>query len=133
MSDSNLQELEAAAKSAASRSYSPYSHFAVGAAVRTADGRIFSGANIENASLGLTNCAERTAIFTAIFDGASEITDVVIYTPTAQPASPCGACRQVIREFGPKARCVSVCDSDQRLDTSLEALLPHSFGPEHLA
>lgn len=132
MSDSNLQELEVAAKEAARHSYSPYSHFAVGAAVLTADGRIFTGANIENASFGLTNCAERTAIFKAIFEGASEITHVVIYTPTHAPASPCGACRQVIREFGKNAQCVSFCDSDERLETTLEALLPHSFGPEFL-
>ena len=133
MSDHTLQEmLEATAKQAAQTSYSPYSHFAVGAAILTSDGRIFAGANIENASFGLTNCAERTAIFKAVFDGATEITDVVIYTPTQHPASPCGACRQVIREFGKHANCVSFCDTDERLETTLEELLPHSFGPEYL-
>ena len=133
MSDPTLlQQLEILDKEAAARSYSPYSHFPVGAAIRTADGRIFTGANIENASFGLTNCAERTAIFKAVFDGATEITDVVIYTPTQHPASPCGACRQVIREFGKHANCVSFCDTDERLETTLEELLPHSFGPEYL-
>lgn len=134
MSDHTLQEkLEATAKQAANTSYSPYSHFAVGAAILTSDGRIFAGANIENASFGLTNCAERTAIFKAISEGATEITQVVVYTPTGEPTTPCGACRQVIREFG-KAdlRCVSICDSEQRLEATLEALLPKSFGPEYL-
>lgn len=126
------QQLETLAKEAAAHSYSPYSHFAVGAAIRTADGRIFTGANIENASFGLTNCAERTAIFKAVFDGASEITHVVVYTPTDTPTTPCGACRQVIREFGKRAQCVSICDSEQRLETTLEDLLPYSFGPEYL-
>ena len=133
MSDHTVQEkLEAAAKQAAKTSYSPYSHFPVGAAILTSDGRIFSGGNIENASFGLTNCAERTAIFKAISEGATEITQVVVYTPTGEPTTPCGACRQVIREFGKNAKCVSICDSEQRLETTLEALLPQSFGPEYL-
>ena len=126
------QKLEAAARDAAQRSYSPYSHFPVGAAILTADGQIFTGANIENASFGLTNCAERTAIFKAVSEGAGEITHVVVYTPTPHPTMPCGACRQVIREFGRQASCVSICDSEQRLETTLEELLPHSFGPEQL-
>ena len=134
MSDHTLQKkLEATAKQAAQTSYSPYSHFAVGAAILTSDGRIFAGANIENASFGLTNCAERTAIFKAISEGATEITQVVVYTPTGEPTTPCGACRQVIREFG-KAdlRCVSICDSERRFETNLDELLPNSFGPEFL-
>ena len=126
------QKLEAAARDAAQHSYSPYSHFPVGAAILTADGQIFTGANIENASFGLTNCAERTAIFKAVSEGASEIMHVVVYTPTSHPTMPCGACRQVIREFGRQAACVSICDSEQRLETTLEELLPHSFGPEQL-
>ena len=133
MSDHTLQEkLEATAKQAAKTSYSPYSHFPVGAAILTSDGRIFSGGNIENASFGLTNCAERTAIFKAISEGATEITHVVVYTPTDTPTTPCGACRQVIREFGRNAVCLNICDSEQRLDTTLEALLPNSVGPEKL-
>ena len=126
------QKLEAAARDAAQHSYSPYSHFPVGAAILTADGQIFTGANIENASFGLTNCAERTAIFKAVSEGAGEIMHVVVYTPTPHPTMPCGACRQVIREFGRQASCVSICDSEQRLETTLEELLPHSFGPEQL-
>ena len=112
--------------------YVPYSHFPVGAALVAADGRVFTGCNIENAAYPLTNCAERTAIFKAISEGATEITQVVVYTPTGEPTTPCGACRQVIREFGKNAKCVSICDSEQRLETTLEALLPQSFGPEYL-
>ena len=132
MSKDRLQELEAEAKSASGHSYSPYSDFAVGAAVLTGDGQVFSGANVENASFGLTNCAERTAIFKAVADGARAIELVVVYTPTSEPTTPCGACRQVIREFGAKALCVCICDSDKRLELKLEDLLPHSFGPDSL-
>jgi len=132
MSHDRLRELETEAKSAAVHSYSPYSKFRVGAAVLTGDGRVFSGANVENASYGLSNCAERTAIFKAVADGAESIRVVVVYTPTNQPTTPCGACRQVIREFGENALCVCICDSDQRLELKLEDLLPHSFGRDNL-
>lgn len=132
MSEKALKELEAAAKSASAHSYSPYSGFAVGAAVLTEDGRVYSGANVENASYGLSNCAERTAIFKAVADGARAIKLVVVYTPTSEPATPCGACRQVIREFGPDAVCVSTCDSERRFEATLRDLLPDSFGPENL-
>jgi cytidine deaminase len=132
MSENTLKELEAAAKSASVNSYSPYSGFAVGAAVLTEDGRVFTGTNVENASFGLSNCAERTAIFKAVADGARAIKLVVVYTPTSEPTTPCGACRQVIREFGPDATCVCTCDSGQRIETTLQDLLPDSFGPENL-
>ena len=125
-------ELIRAAFKARSFAYTPYSHFKVGAALLAKNGMVYTGCNIENAGYTPTNCAERTAIFKAVFDGATEITDVVIYTPTQHPASPCGACRQVIREFGKHANCVSFCDTDERLETTLEELLPHSFGPEYL-
>ncbi len=128
----SLPELEAAAKAAARHSYSPYSGFPVGAAVLTSDGRLFTGTNIENASFGLTICAERVAIFSAAAAGARQIVAVAVYTPTSTPTTPCGACRQVIREFGASALCISICDSDDRLERSLEALLPRSFGPESI-
>lgn len=132
MPKDQLSKLEAAAKSASKRSYSPYSTFPVGAAVLTGDGKIYTGTNVENASYGLSNCAERTAIFTAVADGAESIEVVVVYTPTPEPTTPCGACRQVIREFGKNALCVCICKSDKRLEPQLEDLLPHSFGPESL-
>ncbi len=132
MSPDELQRLEAAAREAAAHAYAPYSRFPVGAAILTGSGAIFTGANVENASYGLCNCAERTAIFAAVAAGERVLRCVVVYTPTPTVASPCGACRQVINEFGPTARVVSICDSPQRLDTTLDALLPGAFGPADL-
>lgn len=126
------RRLERAARAAARESYSPYSRFRVGAAVLTGSGRIFAGCNVENASYGLCNCAERTAIFTAAATGERRIRAVVVYTPTPTPTLPCGACRQVINEFGPDALVISICDSERRAETSLAALLPHAFGPKDL-
>jgi cytidine deaminase len=129
-----LRRLEAAAKAAAARAYAPYSKFPVGAAILTATGKIFSGCNVENASYGLCNCAERTAIFSAVAAGESKlrIACVVVYTPTSAPAAPCGACRQVINEFGPGARIVSTCRGRPRLEATLGQLLPSAFGPANL-
>jgi cytidine deaminase len=95
-------------------------------------GKIYSGANVENASYGLANCAERTAIFSAASQGERKIRCVVVFTPTPAPTMPCGACRQVINEFGPHATILSVCDSAERIETTLDRLLPASFGPENL-
>src|SRR3954452_19801777 len=100
MNEAAWQTLLAEAKAVSVRAYCPYSHFAVGAAVQTADGRVFAGCNVENASFGLTICAERNAIFQAVCAGARDIVAVAVYTPTKRPVSPCGACRQVIAEFG---------------------------------
>lgn len=133
ITESGLRRLEKAAREAASRSYSPYSHFPVGAAVLAASGKVYSGSNIENASFGLCNCAERTAIFTAVAAGEKAVSAVAIYTPTPLPTAPCGACRQVINEFGPEAQVISVCDSKSRIETKLSALLPAAFGPGDLA
>ena len=130
---STLRDLETAARAAAQTAYAPYSQFRVGAAVLTSSGKIFRGCNVENASYGLCNCAERTAIFTAAAEGEREIDAVVVYTPTATPTSPCGACRQVINEFGPDAFVVSICDGSERIEKRLSALLPDAFGPKNLA
>lgn len=127
------RKLETAARAAAKTSYSPYSKFRVGAAVLTDSGEIFAGTNVENASYGLCNCAERTAIFSAIAAGERKIRCVVVYTPTKTATTPCGACRQVINEFGPESRVISICNSAERIDTVLSALLPGAFGPENLA
>lgn len=130
-----LKKLKAAAKTAASRAYAPYSRFRVGAAVLTASGRIYAGCNVENASYGLCNCAERTAIFNAVAAGEKklELRCVVVYTPTQTATAPCGACRQVIHEFGPAARVLSFCAGRSEIDVSLGALLPGAFGPADLA
>ena len=127
-----LAELIAAAKEASKRAYSPYSRFRVGAAILTAQGAIHSGCNVENASYGLTVCAERNAVFRAVAHGPLSIRAVVVYTPTPTPTAPCGACRQVINEFGPAARVLCVCDGPDRLDTTMAALLPDAFGPMNL-
>lgn len=121
--------LEKAARLSASRAYAPYSKFNVGAAVLSGSGKIYTGCNVENASYGLCNCAERTAIFSAIAAGEKAVRCVVVYTPTKHPTPPCGACRQVINEFGPGAIVISTCDSDQQIETTLDALLPAAFGP----
>jgi cytidine deaminase len=92
--------LVAAARRARRRAYARYSHYAVGAAVLTVDGKIFVGANVENASYGLSMCAERTAIFAAVAAGHRRVRTVAVATGSRKPASPCGACRQVMAEFG---------------------------------
>ncbi len=128
----SVRALIAAAKKAAQQSYSPYSRFPVGAAVLMEDGSVFTGCNVENASFGLTNCAERTALFSAVAQGRRQVRCVVVYTPTPGPTAPCGACRQVINEFGPEARVISACDGAETVDVTLSALLPGAFGPANL-
>ena len=125
--------LEVAARAAAALAYAPYSKFRVGAAVLMESGKIYRGANVENASYGLGCCAERTALFTALAAGERKLQAVAVYTPTAAPTSPCGACRQVLSEFGPDALVISVCDSTRRQENSLAVLLPEPFGPRNLA
>ena len=127
-----IRRLEKTARTAARAAYAPYSKFAVGAAVLAGSGKIYSGCNVENASYGLCNCAERTAIFSAVAAGERRLRAVAVFTPTPQPTMPCGACRQVINEFGPDATIVSVCKTSLRIETSLDALLPAAFGPENL-
>ncbi len=126
------QQLEAAARAVSERAYCPYSQFRVGAAILTGDDAIFTGCNVENASYGLTICAERNAVFAAASHGMTHVRAVVIYTPTPHPTAPCGACRQVINEFGPDAEIISICDSDEVLHTTLDILLPDAFGPKNL-
>lgn len=128
----NTEKLLVVARDAADNSYSPYSKFRVGAALLGANGKIYCGTNVENASYGLTNCAERVAIGQAITDGCKEIVAVAIYTPTLEATAPCGACRQVLNEFGPQMRVICGCDSDQSIDTTLDELLPGAFGPKNL-
>jgi cytidine deaminase len=120
------------AKEAIQFSYAPYSKFRVAAAVLGDNNQIYTGVNVENASYGLSQCAERSAICTAIASGARTITNVVVYTPTQRPTPPCGACRQVIQEFGPSVAVLSVCDSELQLNWTLSDLLPLSFNQEQL-
>jgi cytidine deaminase len=104
--------------------YSPYSRFAVGAALLAADGRVFVGCNVENLSFGLTQCAERVALCSAVAAGAREFLGVAVVADTEVPISPCGACRQVLAEFGVPR--VLLGNRRERLQFSLEELLPRS-------
>jgi cytidine deaminase len=126
--------LLAAAREASLHAYCPYSRFAVGAAVLTDRGEIYSGCNVENASSGLTICAERNAIFQAVAraSGPLRIQALLVYTPTESPSAPCGACRQVLYEFGPEAIVVCVGTGSEIIESSLPELLPCAFGPHNL-
>ena len=93
---------------------------------------MYAGCNVENASYGLTICAERAAIFSAIAAGETRIEAVAVVTDTDEPTPPCGACRQVLREFGTEIEITSATLSGRRHDTTLAELLPGSFGPDHL-
>lgn len=132
LDDDRRIALLAAARDASAAAYAPYSGFAVGAAVLADDGRIFSAANVENASYGLTSCAERNAVFAAVFAGVRRVVAVAIHTPTADCVPPCGACRQVINEFGPDAIVTSCCDGEAVTTWTLAELLPRAFGPHNL-
>ena len=116
------------AKEASKTSYSPFSRFAVGAAVLTASGRIFVGCNVENSSFGLTICAERCAIFKAISEGEREVVAVAIYSPNTDSCYPCGACRQVLFEFQGEQEIDVVTENLGNLDVKkLSYFLPCGF------
>lgn len=124
------EELLSLARAAMKSSYSPYSHFAVGAALLSGSGRVYLGCNVENASFGLTNCAERTALFKAVSEGERQFVAIAIASDGSAPY-PCGACRQALNEFAPNLR-VLVTWGDQVDRTTLPELLPHGFGPKDL-
>lgn len=113
-----------AAWEARERAYAPYSNFPVGAAVLAADGRIFAGCNVENLSYGLTQCAERVAVGMAVAAGAREMVAVAVVADTRVPISPCGACRQVLAEFGVWR--VLLANRTERLEFALDELLPRA-------
>lgn len=121
-----MDELIAEAKKAREHAYAPYSGFKVGAAVLTERGKCCAGANVENASYGLSNCAERTAIFKAVSEGETNFQALAVIADTEKPTAPCGACRQVIAEFRiPKVILANL--KGDRLEFTLDELLPHSF------
>ena len=127
-----IPDLISLAIAARERAYAPYSRYRVGAAVLTTEGASVAGVNVENASYGLTVCAERVAVFTAIAAGARRIREVAVVTGNG--ASPCGACRQVLREFGGDDLLIHVARPDGTTRTiTLGSLLPESFGPSDLA
>jgi len=120
-------DLLAAAWRVYKNAYVPYSGFHVGAALRTDSGATFAGANVENASYGLSRCAEQSAIQTMASAGERVVTEVVVVSGSATPASPCGACRQILHEFGPKARVWLVNEAGTTVATSVPELLPGAF------
>ncbi|ETP71606.1 cytidine deaminase, homotetrameric [Lachnospiraceae bacterium JC7] len=138
MAEKDLKKLIEKALDMRNSSYAPYSHYKVGAALEASDGQIFSGCNVENSSYGATNCAERTAFFKAVSEGVHDFRRIVITggpdDGELQYATPCGICRQVMREFcNPESFEIILAKSteDYRVYT-LAQLLPESFGPENL-
>ncbi len=118
------------ARQAMLTAYAPYSHFLVGACLLAQDGRTFTGCNIENASYSLTNCAERTAVFKAVSQGAGAFSTLAV-AARDYPPWPCGACRQVLSEFCPDLRILITWGDNQVEETTLKTLLPHSFSPSN--
>ena len=135
--DNNRDSLIAAAKRSLENSYSPYSKFRVGAALRFADGTVVTGTNIENASYGLTLCAETVAIVKAMDDGhRGGLDEIAVIGDTDAPVTPCGRCRQVLNELaelGATDPIVYCAGSDDVVETRLSELLPRAFGPASLS
>lgn len=134
MGRSSVEDLVEIARSVIRNSYSPYSRFRVASVVRTGDGRVFHGVNVENASYGLTVCAERVAIFTAVANGARSIREILVATETDEPVPPCGACLQVLSEFATsdtKVYMVSLT-SGRVVEKTLSELMPHRFTRKEL-
>ena len=131
LSDEAIEALVGAAVRAREHAHAPYSGFAVGAAAFAGDGRVFVGCNVENASYGLSVCAERHAMAAAVAAGITELVAMAVVTSAQPPASPCGACRQVLAEFGDFV--VILADLDgARVVTSVGELLPRPFLPDSL-
>ncbi|WP_286830681.1 MULTISPECIES: cytidine deaminase [Kordiimonas] len=131
----DMKALIDAAIKARDAAYAPYSNHPVGAAVLTKDGRVFAGANVENAAYPLGTCAEAGAISAMVLAGEREIAHVVVVGPGEATCTPCGGCRQKIREFaGPAGKPITICDKDGNilLETTSAELLPHAFGPENI-
>lgn len=127
-------ELVKIALKAREKAYVPYSHFKVGAALETKDGRVYEGCNVENASYGLTNCAERTAFFAALADGCrpGDFVKLAVVGQTEDVISPCGACRQVISELAADCEIVLANLEGKMLKTNIQNLLPGAFGAKDL-
>ena len=127
--------LEKAAREAQARAYAPYSGFNVGAALLTGSGEIFTGANVENASYGLTVCAERTACIAAALAGHRDVRAICVVTDASPPASPCGMCRQTLLEFTPdptKVHVIAVGGDGTRAEWTVAQLIPHGFTGKQL-
>jgi cytidine deaminase len=132
LSPETIDRLVESATEVREKAYAPYSSFTVGAAVVDTEGRIHTGCNVENASYGLSVCAERHAIAAAVSAGRKSFTGLAVVTDTSPPTSPCGACRQVLAEFGDFPVILANLDGVQTI-TSVARLLPDAFTPESLA
>lgn len=131
----DLDSLKRSAGAASKNAHAPYSRFRVGAAVVDGKGRVFTGCNVENASFGLTMCAERNALAAAVAAGcvAGEFPLILIYTAGKKPAAPCGACRQVIQELlHSDAVIISCCDSEEQMEWTVDEVLPQPFRMEDM-
>jgi len=126
-------ELKSAAVSMLDRAYAPYSNFPVGAALECEDGTVYTGCNVENAVYPAGICAERNAIFHAVAEGHTRFRRIVIAGKSADFCVPCGVCRQVMREFAPDLEIICLNGNGEEAAFTLAELLPHSFGPDHLA
>ncbi|OJF90952.1 cytidine deaminase [Alkalibacterium sp. 20] len=133
MDEQKKKELVSKANAMMSKAYVPYSDFPVGAALHTKDGKTYTGCNIENASYGLSNCAERTAIFKAVSEGDKEFDYLVVTGGTDEPISPCGACRQVMVEFcEPDMKVLLTNKKGKIKETTVAELLPGAFQAEDM-
>ena len=130
--ESKLESLVDAAKRARSRAYAPYSGVKIGAAVLDSDGAIYAGANIENSSYGLSLCAERTAVFKAVSEGAKRLVAMAVVGDSEEFTRPCGACRQVMVEFNPKMKVLRRGLDGFSSESTAEGLLPSYFSPAGL-
>ena len=122
------KELVTLAKEAMEQAYAPYSKFRVGAALLAKDGTVFKGCNVENASYGATNCAERTAVFKAVSEGCREFEAIAIVASSGEHIPPCGICRQVLAEFMPDGKVILDSDEKGMVTYLVRELLPCSFG-----
>ena len=128
-----MKEVIERAKRARERAYSPYSRVKIGAAVLTSKGKIFTGCNIENASYGLSCCAERSAMFKAVSEGHRDIVAIAVVGKSEDFTSPCGACRQVMVEFNPRMKVLRRGLDGFSIDTTASELLPDWFNPSELS
>ena len=125
-------DLIIAAQEAKKTAYAPYSKFKVGAALLAKNGQVYQGCNVENASYGLTCCAERNAVFEAVGRGERSFSAIAISSDSPEPTAPCGACRQVLNEFSPEMEVIMAGAKGQVKTRKLKELLPDSFGPKSL-
>jgi cytidine deaminase len=133
LSEDSLQELIETAKTARLRSIAPFSNFLVGAAVRTAEGKIYTGSNIESASYGLTVCGERVAIWKALSEGERDFVELAIVADTESLTPPCGTCRQIIWEFAKHAKIILSNLQGETQECSIKELLPRAFDARFLS